>query len=104
MMEFTPPETQMFMAALSFMYMVVTEPDTEGATCIDYMTDKLMQYNKDHFNIPIPDRTEPITYPEDMEQRLQNFIEEYNTKILQTIIEKLISKENDDIVEEDKTT
>lgn len=104
MMEFTIPETQMFMAALSCMYMVVTDPDTEGATCIDYMTDKLLQYNKDHFNIPIPDRTEPKTYPEDMEQQLLNFIEEYNTEILQKIIEKLISVENDDIVEEDKTT
>ena len=103
-MEFTIPETQMFMAALSCMYMVVTDPDTEGATCIDYMTDKLMQYNKDHFGIPIPDRAEPKTYPEDMEQRLLNFIEEYNTNILQKIIEKLISVENRDNMEEDKTT
>lgn len=104
MMEFTIPETQMFMAALSCMYMVVTDPDTEGATCIDYMTDKLMQYNKDHFGIPIPDRADPKTYPEDMEQRLLNFIEEYNTEILQKIIEKLISAENRDNMEEDKTT
>lgn len=104
MMEFTIPETQMFMAALSCMYMVVTDPDTEGASCIDYMTDKLMQYNKDHFNIPIPDRTEPKTYPEDMELRLQKFIDDYNTEFLQKIIEKLIYVENRDNMEEDKTT
>lgn len=101
MMEFTIPETQMFMAALSLMYMVIIKPDTEGATCIDYMTDKLMQYNRDHFGIPIPDRADPKTYPEDIEQRLMKFIEEYNTEILQKVIEKLIYVEKRDNMKEE---
>lgn len=103
-MEFTLPETQMMMAALSCLYTVVAEPDTEAATCIDHVTNMIMIYNNDRFGIPIPDRTEPVTYPDNIQELLVKFVDEYNTKFLHAIIDKLLSVENDDKIEEDKTT
>ena len=95
---------QMMMAALSFMYTIVAEPETEGATCINYVTDMIMRYNKERFGIPIPDRTEPVTYPDNIQEMLLKFVDEYNTKFLHAIIDKLLSVENRDNMEEDKTT
>lgn len=102
MMEFTLQQTLGFLAALSCMHIVLDGDEAEEA--IDYLTDKILLYNKDHYNITMPDRPEPRTYPEDMEQRLQKFIDDYNTEFLKKIIEKLLSVENDDKIEEDKTT
>lgn len=102
MMEFTLQQTLGLLAALSCMSVVLDGDEANEA--IEYMTDKILQYNKDHFNVPIPDRSEPRTYPEDMELRLQKFIDDYNTEFLQKIIEKLIYVENRDNMEEDKTT
>lgn len=102
MMEFTLQQTLGLLAALSCMSVVLDGDEADEA--IDYLTDKILLYNKDHFNVPIPDRPEPRTYPEDIEQRLQKFIDDYNTEFLQKIIEKLISVENRDNMEEDKTT
>ncbi len=103
-MEFTLPEMQMMMVALSCMYTIVAEPDTEAATCIDYVTDMIMRYNKDRFGIPTPDRTEPVTYPDNIQEMLLKFVDEYNTKFLHVIIDKLLSVEKRDNMEEDKTT
>lgn len=102
MMEFTLQQTLGFLAALSCMHTVLDGDEANEA--IDYLTDKILQYNKDHFGISMPDRPEPRTYPEDMEQRLQKFIDDYNTEFLKKIIEKLLSFEKRVIVEEDKTT
>lgn len=103
-MEFTLPETQTMMAALSCMYAVIAEPETEAATCIDYVTDMIMRYNKDRFGIPIPDRKEPVTYPDNIQKLLIKFVDEYNTNFLHALIDKLISVDNRDNMEEDKTT
>lgn len=102
MMEFTLQQTLGLLAALSCMSVVLDGEEADEA--IDYLTDKILLYNKDHFNVPIPDRPEKRTYPEDMEQRLQKFIDDYNTEFLRKIIEKLLSFENRDNMEEDKTT
>lgn len=102
MMEFTLQQTLGFLAALSCMSVVLDGDEADEA--IDYLTDKILLYNKDHFNVPIPDRPEKRAYPEDMEQRLQKFIDDYNTEFLRKIIDKLLSFEKRVIVEEDKTT
>lgn len=100
-MEFTLPEMQMMIVALSCLYTVVAEPETEAATCIDYVTDTIMRYNKERFGIPIPDRTEPVTYPDNIQEMLLKFVDEYNTKFLHAIIDKLLFMENDDKIEEE---
>lgn len=98
-MEFTLQQTLGLLAALSCMS-VVLDGD-EAAEAIDYMTDKILQYNKDHFNVPVPDRSKPRTYPEDMEQRLQKFIDDYNTEFLHKLIEKLLYYSKGDKIEEE---
>ena len=103
-MEFTLHETLMMVAALSCMCTIIAEPETEAATCIDYVIDRIMRYNKERFGIPIPDRTEPVTYPDNIQELLIKFVDEYNTKFLHAIVDKLLSVKNCDNMEEDKTT
>lgn len=100
-MEFTLPETQMMMAALSCMYTIIAEPETEAAICIDYVTNMIMRYNKARFGIPVPDLKDPVTYPDNIQEMLVKFVDEYNTKFLHAIINKLISVENRDNMDEE---
>lgn len=94
----TENEILYLICCVSTMTMVANGQEIRQAS--NQVTQKLMQMNKE--NVPVPDGWEPA--PENIDEIIHSCVVSYKDEILIPVINKLLSVENGDKIEEDKST